>query len=359
MSDIDIPIVTTAKVAGWAVRGSNVVGASVQHPVRLPVVGEIAAGGVRGAPLMAGTIVRVAAGAPVPEGSDAVVALGVGTEFGDQVEFTAETSFHENLVLAGSRIADGCPLLESGTVLAAREIGLLAEVGVDKVLARPKPRVVVASLGADLVEPGQPLERIGQAYDAATALLAAAARADGAQVYPIGILPGDPAELRQLLADQLLRADLVLVAAGHTPELRGVLGQLGAIDEAEVAIEPGGPALFAVVGDEQVPLLVLPRDAVAAFVGYQAYGRAVLRKLAGIEPTEREEMTLPALQPSTSDPAKTTVVLAQTTDRGVAPIPVAQPCVLELVAADSLIVIEPGAAEVEAHGDVTCWPLRD
>ncbi len=357
-SDLNIPVVSTAKVDGWAVRGSNVVGASPQHPVRLPVVGEIDAGGFRGAPLMAGTVVRVAEGAPVPEGSDAVVALADGTQVGDEVEFTAETSFHENLLLAGSRIADGCPLLESGTVLTSRTLGLLAEVGIDKVLARPKPRVVVASIGTELVEPGAPLERIGQAYDSATALLATTARADGAQVYPIGIVPSDPDELRQRLSDQLLRADLIIIAANHSPELLSVLGAMGAIDEADVAMAPGGNALFAVVGEEQVPVLVLPRDAVPAYIAYQAFGRPLLRKLAGVEPNERREVTLPTLQPLSVDPAKTTFVLAQTTDRGVAPIPVEHPGILELVSADSLVVLEPGTANVDAHGDVTCWPLK-
>ncbi|MEA4945791.1 MAG: gephyrin-like molybdotransferase Glp [Propionicimonas sp.] len=357
-ADIDIPVVTTAAVTGWAVRGSNLVGAAPARPVRLPLVGEIDPGGFRGAPLMGGTTVKVAEGAPVPEGCDAVVVLDAGVEFGEDVEFTAEASFHENLVVAGSRIADGDRLVEAGTVLQARELGLLAEVGLDKVLARPKPRVVVASLGANLVDPGLPLERIGQVYDATTPLIAATARGDGAQVYPVGILPGDAGELRQRLSDQLLRADLVLIAADSSPVLAGVLGELGAIDEARIAIEPEVPGLFAVIGEEQVPVVVLPREAYPAYLAYQAFGRPVLHKLAGIDPAEREEITLPTLQPLTADPSRTTFLLAGISERGAVPVPVEHPGVLELAAADAVIVVGPGTGEVDAHGDVTCWPLK-
>lgn len=358
-SDIDLPVFTSATVAGWAVRGSNLVGASAARPVTLPVVDEIEAGGFRGAPLMPGTVVKVAAGAPVPESADAVVALADGVQSGDEVAFTTEAVFHQNLLAAGSRIADGSLLVESGTVLDARTIGLLAEVGIDKVLARPRPRVVIASLGANLVDPGLPLENIHQSYDSATSLFAATARADGAQVFPIGIVPGEVAQLRRTLSEQLLRADLVLIAADVTPELVGVLGGLGAVDEAGLAIEPEVPGLFAVIGDEQVPTLVLPRDIVTAYIGYQVFARPLIRKLGGQAPADRKQITAPVLAALAVDPARTAFRLAQSTERGVLPSAVVHPSAVELLASDSLIVIGPGVDGVTAHSDVTCWSLKD
>ncbi|MGC4153804.1 MAG: molybdopterin molybdotransferase MoeA [Propionicimonas sp.] len=357
-SDIDLPVCATARVDGWAVRGSNLVGASPHHPVRLPIVGEIDPGGFRGAPLMPGTVVKVAAGAPLPEGCDAVVPLESATELVEEAQFTAEVAFQSELEPAGARIADGDLLLASGTVLDARAIGLLAEVGIDKVLARPKPRVVVASIGADLVDPGLPLERLNQVYDAGTPLIAAAARADGAQVFPIGILPEGAAELRRTLADQLLRADLILLVAGATPDLAGVLGELGTVDAAGVAVQPAGPSLSATVGSDRTPLLVLPRDSAAAFVSYQVFARPVIRKLAGVAPTDREAVTAPLTRSLTVDPEGTSFVLAKTSERGAEPLGAGVPGPVELVAADALIVVEPGVTELSAHSDVSVWSLR-
>lgn len=358
-SDINLPVYTAARVDGWAVRGSNLVGASAHHTVRLPVVGEIDAGGFRGAPLMPGTVVRVAAGAPVPEGADAVVPLAAATELTEEVEFTAEAVFQQELVLAGSRISDGDLLLGNGSVLDARAIGLLAEVGIDKVLARPKPRVVVASLGADLVDPGLPLERLQQRYDSGTPLIAAAARADGAQVFPIGILANQAASLRRTLTDQLLRADLLVLCAEVTTDLVDVLGGLGTVDNSQVAASPAGPSLFATIGDEKVPVVVLPRDAAAAYVAYQVFVRPLVRKLGGAAPIDREVVTAPVARALSTDPGVTSFLLGRTGERGVEPLaPADGATVLDLVAADTLLVVQPGVGELEAHSDVTCWPLR-
>ncbi len=358
-SDIDLPVYTAARTEGFAVRGSNLVGASPHRPVRLPVVGEIDAGGFRGAPLMPGTAVKVAAGAPVPEGADAVVPLSETTEVGDEVEFRAEAVFQQELALAGSRISDGDLLLGNGSVLDPRAIGLLAEVGIDKVLARPKPRVVVASLGADLVDPGLPLERLHHRYDSGTPLIAAAARADGAQVFPIGILSSDPTQLRRTLTDQLLRADLLLLSADVTPDLVEVLSGLGAVDDARVAAVPAGPSLVATMGEERVPVVVLPRDTVDAYIGYQVFVRPLVRKLAGLAPAEREAVTAPLARPVTSHAEATSFLLGRAGEHGVEPLATADTAtVLELVAADTLMVIEPGLGEVAAGTTVTCWPLR-
>ena len=356
-SDIDLPVCATAKVAGWAVRGSNLVGAAPHHPVRLPIVGEIDLGGFRGAPLMPGTVVKVAAGAPLPEGCDAVVPLASATELIEEAEFTSEVAFQSELEPVGARIADGDLLLASGAVLEARAIGLLAEVGIDKVLARPKPRVVVASVGADLVEPGLPLERLHQVYDAGTPLIAAAARADGAQVFPIGILSGGPAELRRTLADQLLRADLILLVSDATAELAEVLGELGTVDVAGVAVQPRGPSLSATVGADRIPLLVLPRESTAAFVSYQVFARPVISTRAGVAAADGAA-TAPITRALAVDPEVTSFVLARTSERGAEPLGGGIPGPAELVAADALIVVEPGVADLAAHSDVTVWSLR-
>ena len=69
---------------------------------------------------------------------------------------------------------------------------MLAEVGHDKVLVRQPPRVVVLTVGSDLVPPGLPLASRAHRYDATTSMISAAARADGARVFPAGTYADDP-----------------------------------------------------------------------------------------------------------------------------------------------------------------------
>lgn len=359
-SDIDLPTFTGATVDGWAVRGSNLVGASAMHPITLPVVDRIEAGGFRGAPLTPGTAVRVDGGAPLPDGADAVVALSDGIELDDQVTFVAEAAFHQNLRIAGSRIADGDPLLATGTVLDARSIGLLAEVGLDKVLARPRPRVVVMSVGDDLVAPGLPLTRLAHSYDATTSLIAAATRTDGAQVFAVGIVAPEAKALRRALTDQLLRADLLIVLGDVDDTVAGVLADLGTLDVGDVAMAPAATVAFSTVGEEKVPVMVLPRGAVAAYVAYQALGRQVLRTLAGLDPDQRRSELRPATVDIPGAEDRTQFLLASIGDRGVTPLSLpADAGAIELARANALVVIPAGAGDTPAHADVTCWLLDE
>ena len=172
-SDLDLPIYTAATVTGWAVRASNLVGASDLRPIIMPMTGEIRVDGHRGAPLTPGTVVYIEVGAPLPDGADAVVPFDRTVVAGREVEFREEATFQQNLWLAGSRVADGDRLLASGARLTPRAIGLIAEVGHDTVLARPHPRVAIVTSAHGLVEPGLPLPSLTQRYDSSTPLLRA------------------------------------------------------------------------------------------------------------------------------------------------------------------------------------------
>ena len=104
-------------------------------------------------------------------------------------------------------------LVEDGTVLGPRHLGLLAAVGRGTVLSRPRPRVVVLSTGSELREPGTPLGH-DSIYDGNSFLLAAAARRAGAIAYRVGIVPDEPRAFLDALSDQLVRADLVVTSGG-------------------------------------------------------------------------------------------------------------------------------------------------
>jgi len=358
-ADIDLPVFTAATVYGWAVRASNLVGARPGHPVVLPLVGEVGADGTPGAPLSLGTTMRVLAGAPVPEGADAVVPVIDGEIVSDGVQFESEAAFHQGLWVAGSRVAEGDPLLSSGTVLDARMIAMLAELGLDKVLARPRPRVIVGTVGANLIDAGRPLAKLTQTYDAVTPMIAAAAEQEGAQTFAIGVLPQEPSALSRALSDQLVRADLFLLAAPLTDELTRALETLGTFETARVAMTPGDEVVFGLVGPDHVPLLVLPPNAVDAYVVYEVFGRSLVHALAGTDPLERAVVPLRVNKPLPVDHVRTQFVLGTKTSRRVTPLDMdAQAGGVELARANVIAQIRPGVA-VSVGDEVSCWPLGE
>jgi molybdopterin molybdotransferase len=181
--------------------------------------------------------------------------------------------------------------MDRDTVLGPRQIAVLAAVGRARVTVRPRPRVVVVSTGAELREPGTRLGD-GQIYDSNSYTLAAAARQAGAVVYRVGIVDDDPKKIMDTLSDQLVRADLVITSGGVSKGVydvvKEVLTKLGTIDFPEVAMQPGKPQGFGVMGDDEVPIFTLPGNPVSAYVSFEVFVRPALRKLMGAMPYRRQ-----------------------------------------------------------------------
>lgn len=359
-ADLDLPTYTSAAVAGFAVRGSDLVGAGPARPVKLPVVDTLDGPGYRGSPLTAGTVVRVSAGAPIPEGADAVVPFAAVDDQGEQATFTGEVTHHANLRLAGSDIAEGERLLEAGDVLGAGAIGLLAEVGIDKVLVRPRPRVVVMTVGDHLVAPGHALTTRAQRYDSTTTLIAASARADGAQIFTVPSQSPTAGRVKQVLTDQLIRADLLVVVGGTGPEgvVEDVLTEIGEVDFCEVAVHPGSRQGFAIV--DGTPVVVIPGGTVAAFTSYYAFVRPLVHKLAGTPNGEAVGVPMPARSAFRGTMGVTELVPVRLTVRGADPVGTpGRELAFDLARADGLAVLPPDVDDVAAHADVECWVFDD
>jgi molybdopterin molybdotransferase len=190
----------------------------------------------------------------------------------------------------GDDITEGDMLLEEGTVLGPRHLGMLAAVGRATVRTRPRPRVVVISTGSELRDPGAPLGR-DSIYDGNSYLLAAAARAAGAIAYRVGASSDDPDAFAEALSDQLVRADVVVtsggVSKGTHDVVKEVLRDLGTVWFGEVAMQPGKPQGFGTVGEDATPIFTLPGNPVSAYISFQAFVVPALRKLMGREPVER------------------------------------------------------------------------
>lgn len=360
-SDLDLPLVTTARTGGWGVRGSDLVGATDAAPKRLFVVDSISVSDGPGRPLVSGAAVQIEEGAIIPEGVDAVVPARAGHIDADgYVVIGEEARLYQNLRRAGSELADGTPLLRAGEVLTPRSVAVLAEVGLDKVLVRPRPRVVVFTVGETLVAPGQALTRPQQRYDAATALITAAARGDGATVYPLGIVSSDPAAVRQTIADQQIRADLVVVVGGGEL-IRDVVDDMADLDEAVVAINRETRIAYAGLGDAHTPLVILPSGVVSSYVAYHALVRPVINKLNEVDPHGAQRVEGRLVESVEGTEGITQFVPAiRDADGTVRPVGAADSeLAWDLARANVLAVVPEGWAGADAGATVECIVLYD
>src|SRR6195952_3494477 len=307
LANAPLPGFDNSAMDGYAVRLADVASASDTAPVHLPVIGDIAAGDRGGLSIRPGFCARIMTGPPLPPGADAVVPVEWTDGGVSAVSIRQAPALGQHIRRAGEEAPVGATLLQAGTFLGAAQIALIAATNRSAVMCRPRPRVVVVSTGSELVETGEALG-YGQIPDSNSHMLLAACREAGAQAYRVGVVPDDPAALLETLEDHLIRADLLLttggVSVGAYDVVKEVLSRLGTVAFEKVAMQPGMPQGFGVLGAEQVPIFTLPGNPVSAYVSFEAFVRPALRRMLGAPAVLRPQVTVEASEPFRSPPGK-------------------------------------------------------
>lgn len=296
VSPLSLPVFDNSAMDGYAVVAADVAAATEDHPVVLPVMGEIHAGPTPIHSITPGTSVRIMTGAALPEGADAVVPFEWTDSGAEHVEIRQPPAEGQHVRRAGEDVTAGDVLVRAGEVLDARRLAVVAAVGIDRISVAPRPRVVVMSTGAELVEPGDPLE--GETiYDANSYLLTAAVRAAGGIPTRVPATSDDPDAFLEVLQAQLGDADVVITTGGVSKGTRDVVkaalrdGQGGhAVDFREVAMQPGKPQGFGFVGPDRVPLFALPGNPVSTYVSFELFVAPALRAMTGRAPASRPQL---------------------------------------------------------------------
>ncbi|MDQ3431358.1 MAG: molybdopterin molybdotransferase MoeA [Actinomycetota bacterium] len=354
----DLPPFDNSAMDGYAVRLADIAQASESSPAMLPVVGDIAAGSSSVNTIQPGLTARIMTGAPLPTGAEAVVPVewtdgGVAT-----VRITRPPTPGQHIRRRGEEVTAGTTVLRAGTRLGPAQIGLLAAVGRASVVVRPRPRVVVLSTGSELVEPGAQVGP-GQITDSNSFMLTTAAREAGAIAYRVGIVPDEPRRLLERIEDQLIRADVVVtsggVSVGAYDVVKEVLGRLGTVAFTRVAMQPGMPQGFGVIGSERTPIFTLPGNPVSSFVSFEVFVRPALRRMVGVEPLHRPMVSAVCREGVSSPPGRRQYVRARLDVSGerhlVAPVGGAgSHLVAQLAQANALIVV-PEDVTVVSPGD--------
>jgi len=312
---VALPSFDNSSMDGYAVRAADVAGASKDAPVTLRVTSEIAAGDTGVYRLVPGTAIKIMTGAQLPAGADAVVPVEWTDDGIAQVRIRRPADPGNAVRYTGGDAAEGETLLSAGTRLRAMQIAVAASAGRKSVSVRPRPRVVVLSTGNELTEPGTPLVP-GRIWDSNSYMIAAAAREAGAVAYRRAIVPDDPAGVLPALQEQLIRADLLITTGGVSmggehDVVKAALRELGTVTFRKVAMQPGMPQGFGVIGGDGaggvgakrgVPIFTLPGNPVSAYVSFQMFVRPAIAALQGADdlslPSVRATLTAPVRSPS-------------------------------------------------------------
>ena len=313
-----------------------------------------------------GLAMRIMTGAPIPAGADGVIPLEDTDRGVARVAVRRPVRMGECIRRAGEDLQEGQPALGAGAALGPQQIALLAAIGRDRVMVRPRPRVIVISTGSELVEVGQ-RPGFGEVSDANSYLITAAARDAGAEAFRYGIVGDDHSALLDVLESQLLRADLLIttggVSMGAFDVVKQALTELGTVEFLRVAMQPGKPQGFGHLGNHHVPIFCLPGNPVSALVSFEVFVRPAIRKLLGKRSVQRATVQAAALERIESPAGVRQYrrgVLHREATGGYSVSLVGGPgshLIASMASANCLVVIDEEVTEVVAGARCTVIPL--
>ena len=274
----DVPPADNSAVDGYAIRAADLVPGG---RARFRVVADLPAGVLYAGAIGPYEALRIMTGAPMPRGADTVYPQEIVERRGERLS-VGPISKGSNVRKRGEDIQAGSVAIERGTVLRPQELGLITSLGQWQVLVHRRPRVALLSTGDEVVEPGSP-RKAGQIYDANRFTLRGSIEQCGGDVIDLGIVADARDDLRARLLEAAAVGDVVVtsggVSVGALDFVKDVLGEIGAIDFWQVAMQPGRPLAFGRVGTAH--FFGLPGNPVASMLAFMLFVRPALYKLAG------------------------------------------------------------------------------
>ncbi|HLS13422.1 MAG TPA: gephyrin-like molybdotransferase Glp [Beutenbergiaceae bacterium] len=287
-AQVAVPPWDNSAMDGYALRADDVQGAGEDHPVTLQVVGDLPAGSSHDPSIGPGQAVRIMTGAAMPSQADAVV----------QLEHTNRTEPHAPLAqtvtiyrsqeagghirYAGEDLKVGDRVAGAGRYVRATVAASLAATGHGTAWVHQRARVAVIATGAELVPPGQLLER-GTIPDSNSVMVAGLAQEAGAEVVSVMRLDDQPQSLATHLEQVAEEADVIVltggVSAGAYDPVTRVFAGSGQVHFSKVAMQPGKPQAFGRYRDSL--LFGLPGNPVSVWVSFQVFVRPALLVMQG------------------------------------------------------------------------------
>ncbi len=288
----DLPEFASSAMDGFAVRASDVVGATPGSPVELKIVGRAMIGRRPEAVVGGGEAIRIATGAPIPAGADSVVPIENAEPGGEMVQIFDAPTAGKHVRPAGEDVKGGQILVPEGKRLGPPELGLLANAGFPHPMVHPRPRVIVLSTGDELIPPTETPE-FGQIRDSNAYTLFAGLRELGAMPVLAGIVKDDVESLRETVLSYVIQADAFVssggVSVGERDVVKAAFFRRGDLDFYKVAMQPGMPQGFGQI--EGKPFFGLPGNPVSVFVSFEIFVRPAVLKMMGRTQLHRPEVT--------------------------------------------------------------------
>lgn len=277
----NLPPFNNAAMDGYAVKIKNILQATPEKPVLIDTLDDIPAGKLPTTRLRTGTTVKVMTGAPVPEGTDAVVPLeATEPTYGNRIKIFNTVEELSNIRFVGEDIQKGEVILPAGTEITFGNISLLAALGFIEIPVYRRPKIGILASGDELIPIDKPLTP-GKIRNSNTYMLMALAQACGMDVINLGVAKDSISDITNRI-QKGEEADVIVCTGGASIGDRDFIKK--AFHELNVDIKitavkqkPGKPMVFGTWHGR--PIFGLPGNPVSTYVSFIEYVVPLLKRL--------------------------------------------------------------------------------
>lgn len=274
------PPADVSAMDGYAVRAADV----AKAPVRLTLIGEVAAGHPFEGAVGPGEAARIFTGGVLPPGADTIVIQENAVREGDAVVIAESASKGKHVRVRGLDFERGSVLLARGHRLTDRDLALAAAMNHPTVPVHRRAKMAVLATGDELVMPGT-TPGFGEIVYSNGYATMALARHEGCEVVDLGIVPDRlPETVAGVRRARDIGADILVTSGGASVGdydlVQKALAAEGlALSFWKVALRPGRPMMHGRLGAMRV--LGLPGNPVSSYVCAFLFMVPLIRALSG------------------------------------------------------------------------------
>lgn len=309
-SNLDLPLFDKSLMDGFAIKAEDSFGSSEESPKSCICIDQIEAGSSSNKIVKNGECVKIATGAPIPKGADAVAMVEFCEKTGDNVNIFKSLRPNENIAQKGSDIKRGKVVLNKNDILNPGKIGFLSAQGIKNVEVYKKPIVGIISTGNELLSEEECINcsihinnsetnsddsknsseiKIGKIYDVNSQTIKNATISCGCEARTLGIFRDNYDELRNGIENGLDSCNIIIcsggTSAGVGDVLRHVIDDIGETIIHGISVKPGKPTIIGKINskknNETKLIIGLPGNPISALVVFYAFISNELKKISG------------------------------------------------------------------------------
>lgn len=287
-----LPPFNKSAMDGYAIKFSDTECCQCGNEIELHVKALVRAGDYYEGNLNSKEAIKIMTGAPVPNGSDAVIQIEKVKENGNKILISDYIKENTNIIKMGEEIESGELALEKGKVIRPTEIGFLASLGYSKILIHKSPKVAIITTGDELLEITASLEK-GKIRNSNEYSLMALCENAQVDFISLGVVCDNKEALKEKVLKGLKEADIVItsggVSAGDFDFVENVLEEIGAkVNFTSVAIKPGKPVTFATIDNKL--FFGLPGNPLSVITTFEEFVKPAIKKMKGYKEVYEDKM---------------------------------------------------------------------